>query len=466
MVRECGRIRVMADADAGAGKLAPRVLVVGGGFAGVAAARGLGKRGVQVVLVDKNSYQGFLPMLYQVASAQISSGDVAFPLENLATRHASVIVLVAEVQSVDPSAKTVTVADGTVLKGDYIVLAAGSQPNFFGTPGAEHAFPMYTLQNAQALKTHLVKLLYQAAENPADIEESARTIVVVGAGATGVETVGSLADLFNDIVPHEFDALANTKFRLVCVDGGKTPLGGFTEKAQGYAAEQLQKRNVNVRLGVEVAKVDADSATLSDGTVIPTQTVVWAGGNKAAPLAAAAGLPTGRGGRIDVTSTGAVEGYPGVFVLGDLANMANPEGSDFPQLGAVALQQGQMLAKNIQREIDGKSMKPFAYHDKGTLAMIGRNAAVAEFGKKHHTLEGPIAWSAWLGVHMYLLQGVRQKSEAFASWAWDYFSHDRSQLRIVVTDAPTIDWDPDEPSAAQVGSAAPSASRSIPELLT
>ncbi len=239
-------------------------------------------------------------MLYQVASAQISSGDVAFPLENLATRHRSVSVLVSEVQSVDPTAKTVTVADGIVLKGDYIVVAAGSQPNFFGTPGVEHAFPMYTLQNARALKSHLVNLLYDGADNPAAVPDadnpaavpdSAKTVVVVGAGATGVETVGSLADLYNNVVPHEFTAYADTTFKLICVDGGNTVLGGFTEKAQTYAAQQLQDRNVELRLGVKVAKIEADSATLSDGTVIATQTVVWAGGNKAAPLAAAVGLP-------------------------------------------------------------------------------------------------------------------------------------------------------------------------------
>ncbi len=430
-------------------------MIIGGGFAGVAAARGLAKHGIQVILIDKNDHQGFLPMLYQVASAQISSGDVAFPLENLATHHKSLSVIVSEVRSVDPAAKVVNIADGYPISGDYIVIAGGSQPNFFGTPGAEFAFPMYTLHDAQRLKSHLVKLLHEAAGNPGVIPEGARTVVVVGAGATGVETVGSLADLYNDIVPHEFESLADTKFRLVCVDGGAAPLNGFTDKAQKYAAEQLEKRGVEVRLGVKVSNIEADKVTLSDGTVIPTDTVVWGGGNKAAPLAATVGLPTGKGGRINVDSTGAIDGFPGVFAIGDLANMPDPNGGDFPQLGQVALQQGQMLAKNIRREIDGKPMKPFVYHDKGTMAMIGRNAAVAEIGKKHHTMEGPIACAAWLGVHMYLLQGVRQKAEALGSWAWDYASHERSQLRIVSSDAPTIDWDPDEPSAAQVAARLP-----------
>lgn len=429
---------------------AKKVVVIGGGFGGVAAARGLAKHGVEVLLIDKNAYQGFLPMLYQVASAQIASGDVAFPLGSLASHHRSVGLMISEVVGVDAKARVVTLADGTVVPPvDYLIFAAGAQPNFFGTPGVEHSFPLYTLKDAERLKSHLVRLLHKSAADPENIPEGALSVVVVGAGATGVECAGSLADLFNEIVPREFPQLADKKIEITVVDGGAVPLGAFTQKAQKYATEQLEQRGVTLRLGNLVSEIDPGEVTLKDGTVIAAQTVVWGGGNKAAPVAEIAGLPTGKGGRINVDQTGAVDGFPGVFAIGDIANMNDPDGNPYPGLGAVSLQQGSMLAQNILRDINGETPVPFKYHDKGMMAMIGRNAAIAEIGKKHHTLEGPIAWSAWLGVHMYLLQGVREKSEAFASWAWDYFSRDRSQLRIIGNDAPTINWDPAEPSLAQ-----------------
>jgi len=424
---------------------AKHVVIVGGGFAGLGCARKLAKRAdVRVTLIDRHNYHQFHPLLYQVATCQLAPSDVATSLRKPFRKHGNVAVRMAEVTAVDPAAKAVTLASGQTIQGDFLVLAAGSQPNFFSTPGAEHTFPMYSLEDAQRLRSRILALFEDADGDPSLLDRGALNFVIVGAGATGVETAGALAEMIRDVMPHEYQDLAVRHARVILIDLGHTVLGPFSHRAHEYAAKVLQRDGVELRLGTSVKEVREDRAVLSDGTTILTRCVIWGGGIMASPLAANAGLAQGRGGRIDVEHDLTVAGRPGVYALGDFANIPAPDGRAFPQLGSVALQSGQWAARNIEAELAGKAPKPFHYHDKGIMAMIGRNAAVAEVGKHRHQVEGPVAFAAWLGVHAMLLSGAHSKTDAFLSWAWDYFDRDHAAVVESSATPQRIAWGDDD----------------------
>ncbi len=403
------------------------VLIVGGGFAGIGCARELAKHPhhAGVTVVDAHDYHQFLPLLYQVATFQLAGADVSMDLDALFHRHDTVTFRLGTAAKVDPSAKTVTLEDGSTLGGDYLVLAAGSQANFFGTPGVEHTFPLYSLDDARRLRTRVLEAFEEAEKDPSTIEEGGLTFVVVGAGATGTEIAGALADLIRDVMPSRFHDDQLSRARVIVVDAGDAVLGPFSPKAHEYASKVLTERGVELRLGTTVKEIAADHVVLSDGDTIDTRCVIWGGGLEAAPLAAASGLPQGRGGRIDVRDDLTVEGFPGVFVAGDLANIPAGDGHAYPQLGSVALQAGQWTAKNIVADVDGTAMEPFQYHDKGIMAMIGHNAAIAEMGEHRHELHGAVGYAAWIGVHAYLMGVSSQRRDAFISWAWDEFGKRR-----------------------------------------
>jgi NADH dehydrogenase len=433
------------------------VVIVGGGFAGMGCARKLAKRpDIHVTLIDKHNYHQFQPLLYQVATSQLPSSDVATNLRKRFRKHPNVDVKLGEVTAVDPAAKQVTLASGQTVRGHVLVLAAGSQPNFFHTPGAQHTFPMYSLDDAQRLRSRILALFEAADRDPLLLDQGALNFVIVGAGPTGVETAGALAEMIRDVMPYEYRDLAVRRARVILVELGHTVLPPYSDKTQRYAAKVLQRDGVELRLGTSVKEVRGDRVVLSDGTSIPTHCVVWGGGIMAAPLAANAGLPQGRGGRIDVQRDLRVPGRPGVYALGDFANIPAPDGRSFPQLGSIALQSGQWAARNIEAEIKGKPPKPFRYHDKGILAMIGRNAAVAELGERRHELHGPLAFVLWLGVHAWLMTGARARAEAVLDWAWDYGSKSRGVQVLDRGDAARIDWGQDGHQAHKAELDAPS----------
>jgi NADH dehydrogenase len=390
-------------------------LIIGGGLAGVACAQGLAAEGVEVTLVDRNDYLQFQPLLYQVASSQLPARDIARPLSRVFADQPGVSIVLARVTKVDLGERSVMTDHGQTLSADHLVLAVGSQPNFFGVPGAaEHAFPMYSVADAERLRLHLQMVLVEAADaqdtEPVDI-------VVVGGGPTGVETSGAIAEIIG--VLSDEGQLARAA-RIHLVDRGDALLPQFSEKAQEYALDKLTGYGVDVRLGTGVARVGAESAELDDGTTIATTTVVWAGGSSGAEVVQGTGKSSGRGGRIDVAPDLTVDGFPGVHAIGDAANIPGHDGGTLPQLGSVAQQSGRHAADNILLQLSGDDPKTFRYKDKGIMAMIGRNAAVAEVGKHRHQVDGPVAFAAWLGVHAMLLSGVHSKSDAFLSWAWDY----------------------------------------------
>lgn len=426
------------------------VVIVGGGFAGLACARKLAKSDdVRVTLLDKNNFHQFQPLLYQVATAQLGSSDIATSLRRSLRKHANVDVKMEEVIAANPNTRTVTTKSGESYTGDFLVLAAGSQVNFFGTPGAEqNAFPLYSLNEAQRLRSRVLAVFEEADRDPTLVEKGALNFVVIGGGATGTEMAGSLADLINFTMTAEYRDLAVKAARVYLVDHGHSLLSAFSPEAHEYAAKILQQKGVQLRLGVLVKEVAPGHVLLSDGTLIQTRMAVWAGGLMAASLSASAGLPRGHGGRIEVQHDLTVEGFPGVYALGDFANISGPDGQFLPQLGSVAQQCGESAAKNILAEISGKSRAPFHYHDKGIMAMIGRNAAVAEVGGRRHELHGAIAFAAWLGVHALLMSGVRERVETFITWGWNYFSHSRALQVLDRKDECRIDWGDDDPDAS------------------
>lgn len=427
------------------------VLVVGGGFAGVACAKALAKQKVKVLLLDSNNYHQFQPLLYQVATAQIAAYDIARPLRAIFRHDETIDVDRAAVVSIDPDKRSVTTAHGRTVTADVLVVAAGAQPNFFGTPGAtEHSFPMYSLDDAERLRSHILTVLEAAVEHPDLVEKGALTFVIVGGGATGVESAGAIAELLRDVLPERLQHLS-TASAVHVVDLGKALLAPFSDRAHAYAAKRMEHDDVTVHLGVGVKQVQADRVVLSDGTQINTRTIIWAGGEKAADVVGSTGMPAGRGGRVDVERDLTVAGYPRVYVLGDAANIQDSAGQVLPQLGSVAQQSGDWAARNIVADLAGKQRRPFHYKDKGIMAMIGRNAAVAEMGPHRHEVEGPVAFAAWLGVHAMLLSGVRNRIDAFVAWGWDYFSKNRATALIDRPDAATIDWGDEDEERPDLG---------------
>jgi NADH dehydrogenase len=380
----------------------------------------------------------------------LAAGDIAYPLRKIAAEFDEFETKRAEVVAIDPAARTVTTRRGETYTGDYLVLAAGSQPNFFGTPGAEHAFPLYSLDDADRLKTRIIQAFEEADSDPRLADEGAIDFVVVGGGPTGVEVAGALSEMINTTMVHEFPALA-PRATVHLVDHGPELLKMFADKGHAYAARILEKDGVDLRMGTGVKAIGPGHVTLSDGSTIKTRCVIWGGGLMAAPVAAASGLPQGRGGRIDVNPDFTVAGFPGVLVIGDIANIPDKGGTMHPQLGSVALQSGSAAARTILDDRAGKTAKPFSYLDKGTMAMIGRGAAVAQV--KGVELHGKMAFAAWLGVHAALMTGGSNRVDAFKSWAVDFFGKERAPEALDRSGTPRMIWEEDEiddPAAVSV----------------
>jgi len=422
-----------------------KVVIIGGGFAGLNCAQKLAhNENVRVVVLDRNNYQQFQPLLYQVATGTLSPDNAAFNLRTVLAHYTNVDVVMTEIQSVDLATRTAYSVTGESFQGDFLVLAAGAEANFFNTPGVrEHALPLYSLTDAERLRSRLLEML-EAADRKGSKQQEPLRFVVIGGGPTGVEIAGAMADALQRTPDYVFKHVDLRLASVTLIDLANTVLGPFIKQSQEYVTEVLQQRGVELRLGVSVREVTADGVLLSDGTRIPSELVIWAGGLKASRLSASLGIKTGRGGRVDVQPDLSVAGFPGVYALGDFANFKTSTGQALPQLASVAQQAGRHCARNIIAAVSGEHEQTFQYRDKGIMAMVGRNSAVAEVGSHRHGVTGMLAFAAWLGVHALLLTTARARVESFLEWAWEYFGDVHVDTLL---DRPDVEW------SSQIGAA-------------
>jgi NADH dehydrogenase len=406
----------------------PRVVVLGGGFGGLEAARALGGAPVSVTLVDRRNHHVFQPLLYQVAMAGLSAPSIAAPIRRIFWRQRNVTVLMAEATGVDVAGKRVRLADGE-LAYDFLIVATGATHSYFGHDDwAAHAPGLKSLEDALDVRRRVL-LAFEAAEREEQERRRRRllTFVVIGAGPTGVELAGTLAEMARYTLARDFRRIDPRTARVLLLEGYERVLPPFPPDLAERAAAQLRSLGVEVRTRALVTAVDAEGVRLGEER-IAAGTVLWAAGVAASPLAATLGALVDRAGRVRVTPELALPGRSDVFVVGDLAAVQQ-DGKPIPGVAPAAMQMGRHAAANVARALRGEPLAPFRYLDKGSLATIGRRAAVADFGRVK--LWGFPAWVAWLAVHIFFLIGFRNRFVVMFEWAWAYFTYERS-ARVIL----------------------------------
>jgi len=421
------------------------VVILGAGFAGIGALKKLRNANVRITIVDKRDYHTFQPLLYQVATDELEPTEVGFPIRELLHHHQNITFHQAAVKSVDLSKRQVVMTDsGSPLQYDYLVLALGAIVNFFHTPGADqYALPLYTMDDAIRLKEHILKTLEAVDRNPALTDDGALNFCVVGGGPTGVELAGSLVELLRAEFKEDYPNLPVDDAQVLLFEHSPELLGTFAPKLETYARKALEERGVKVHTGTGVSKIGPASIDLSTGATVKTHTTVWAAGLQANPIVGSLGVELVHGGRIPVGPDLQVKDHPGVFAIGDIAAMTDGKtGQLLPGLGATALQAGRHVGETIKRLLESKQPEPFKYLNKGMMAQVGRGAAVVEL-PTGGTMTGHLAWLAWLGVHLALLNGAEEKASVFVDWGWSFLTHRRGK-RIILSD--------DDVASAQPGS--------------
>lgn len=426
-------------------------MIVGGGFGGLVCARALNRKPVEVLLLDQRNYHLFTPLLYQVATSLLNPSDIAYPYRSIFRRSPNVRFHQAGVVAVELDRKVVRTHIGEEIPYDSLVLATGSTNNYFSNEDlAEHTLAMKTLSEAMALRNHVLSCLELAAQTDS-AEERRRylTFVIVGGGPTGVEYAGALAELLKLVLGRDFPELDLSLARVVLVEGQDRLLGALHPKLGSYALRILKRRGIEVRTSAFVDKATDERVILSDGEEISTRTVVWSAGVRPIDPLESTDLERSRSARIKVDEELCLPGHPEVFVIGDAASVVEDDG-ELPMLSPPAMQAGRYAARSILARASGDAgrRKPFHYVDKGTMATIGRRAAVADFhGLK---LKGVIGWLAWLVVHIYYLIGFRNRAIVLASWGWNYLRFDRPIRLILRSEADPIAADlesnPTDPS--------------------
>ena len=410
----------------------PHVVIIGSGFGGIRAAKGLARAEVDVTLIDANNFHTFQPLLYQVATAGLDADDIGFPIRRIFRRNRSISFVLGEVTSIDLQHQTLTVGDDRVFGYDYLVIAAGSVSTSFGIEGVgTHTFALKTLHDALRLRAHLLSRFERASADPATPVDLG--VVVVGGGPTGVEMAGGLRELIDKVFRKDYPDLATTPTPITLVEAANRVLGTFHRSLSDQAEAALRRRQITVELGVGVDHVESDAVVLKDGRQIPAGTIIWAAGVAASPVSRLLGIELARGGRIPVGSDLSLAGHPNVFAIGDIA--LSP-GEPLPQVAQPAIQGGSHVAKVIAGRLEGRTIPPFRYRDKGSMATIGRNQAVAElpYGLRFH---GIIGWLMWLGLHLIELMGFRNRANVFVNWAWNYLTYDRGSRLLL--DKPSHD---------------------------
>ena len=422
--------------------------MVGAGFGGLAVVRSLADAPIDVVMVDANNFHTFQPLLYQVATAGLDSDDIAYPVRGIAARHGGgADVRLGRVVDVDLAGHRVCFEDGPALEYDQLVLAAGAVTATYGIPGVEeHAFGLKHLSDALALRAHVLRQFERVTVDRSLVDQGVLTVVIGGGGPTGVELAGGLVELFDRVLARDFPTLDLRAARVVLVEPADRLLGSFAPRLSELARRTLASRRVEVVLGVGVAGTDGKVVELTDGRRIPMGTLVWTAGVKAGPLAECLAEQLGegaltRGGRVVVEPDLSLPGHPEVFVIGDLAGATGDDGELLPQVAPVAMQAGEHVAGVIRASLDGRPGEPFRYHDKGSMATIGRHAAVAQLPNGVR-LRGTAGWLAWLGLHLVMLVGFRNRVNVLVNWAWSYLTYDRASRLIVDVDEHPLEHPP------------------------
>ena len=412
----------------------PHVVIIGGGFGGLYAARAFRNVPVRVTLIDRRNHHLFQPLLYQVAMAALSPGDIASPIRWILRRQRNVEVLLAEARAIDTQRRVVTLTDGE-LTYDYLIVATGSTHAYFGHDEWRPLAPgLKTLEDAVEIRRRVL-LAFERAEREQDPgrRKQILTFVVIGGGPTGVELAGALAEIARRSLARNFRHFDPSSARVILVEGGPTLLSAFPEKLRESATADLKRIGVQVRTNSVVTNVSDGRVEIGEDH-IDAETVLWAAGVAASPLGRTLGVPTDRAGRVRVEPDLTVPGHATIFVVGDLASLADEQGRPLPGVAQVAIQMGQHAVRNILRSIEGQPLRAFRYKDLGNMATIGRNSAIADFGS--FTLTGYIAWLAWLFVHLLNLIGFRNRVVVLVQWAWAYFSYQRA-IRLITGHHPS-----------------------------
>ena len=408
------------------------VVIIGAGFAGINAAQALRRAPVRVTVLDRRNHHLFQPLLYQVATAGLNPSDIAYPIRTVLRRQKNARVLLADVTRIDADGRTVEF-DGGSIQYDYLVVATGATHSYFGHPEWAPLAPgLKTIEDALEIRGR-VFLAFEEAERTLDRAQQTEclTFVVVGGGPTGVELAGTLAEIAHHSMKRDFRAIDPDLTSVVLIEGLGRVLPSYPEELSRAAERQLARLGVTVRTGSLVTSIDAHGVTLKGGERISSRTVLWAAGVAASPLARSLGAPLDRAGRVEVRPDLTVPGHPEIFVTGDLAALTC-DGKPVPGVAPAAIQAGKHAARNIRRAIAGQPLEPFRYRDKGSLATIGRAAAVADL--KRVKLTGFLAWWAWWAIHIFFLIGFRSRLLVMFGWAWSYFTFQRGAR--LITGAP------------------------------
>ncbi|MFN0009907.1 MAG: NAD(P)/FAD-dependent oxidoreductase [Planctomycetota bacterium] len=416
----------------------PRVVVVGAGFGGLAAARALRRLPVDVLLVDRVNYHTFQPLLYQVATAGLEPEEIAHSVRAILRRQRNFSFRVGTVSGADWDRREISFEDGDRVSYDYLVVAVGASTADYGIPGvAEHAFGLKTLADAVNLRSHVLECFESASREPSSIDRGALTFVIAGGGPSGVEMAGALVELFEHVLRRDYPALDVSRAKVVLLEREDRVLSAFHASSRGYALDQMRRRGIEVCLSSTVVRAAPDHVELAGGPTIPTRTLLWAAGVRANALAGRLDLERTSAGRVVVESDLSLPGHPEVFAIGDVAASRGAGGALHPQLAPVAIQGGRHVGRAIAARLRGVPSPTFVYRDPGMMATIGRNAAVAELSSGPR-LRGRIGWITWLLLHLVQLIGFRNRVFVLLNWAWSYFTYERGPRLIVrVEDEPS-----------------------------
>ncbi|NIV14328.1 MAG: FAD-dependent oxidoreductase [Aliifodinibius sp.] len=411
-----------------------RVVIIGAGFGGLFAAKALADKPVEVILIDRNNFHTFTPLLYQVATCALDPSEIAHPVRTIFRDNKNIIFLLGEVLDIRAEQKEIRVRAEKLthtIRYDYLIIAAGSETNFFGNDEIKKfAFDLKTLSDSVDLRNHALRLFERAIWVDDPIERtSLLTFVVVGGGPTGIETAGALYELYNHVLDQEYSN-EDLHARVILVEMEDSVLNTYPDRLQLKAKKQLKSLGVELKLGTPVSNIGQSQVELGDGSIIPTQTLIWAAGIKGASIANKLGADLGSGNRIRVNSDLRVIGFDDIYCIGDMSYLEDINGRPYPQVSAVAQQQARVAAKNILGQISGGERKEFKYLDLGGMATIGRRRAVAWLFNRV-PISGFFAWLTWLVFHLITLIGFRNRLNVLINWIWNYLTYDRS-VRIIL----------------------------------